>query len=169
MMYGHKSKLGALACALALGACGGDRGVAPALNGITQPVGYKEWKLIAVSHRTDKDSLRAILGNAQALRALHAGETAPWPDGAILAKLVWKASIHDRWPAAIVPGELQHVEFMIKDAERYAATGGWGYARWLGMEQKPYGSDAGFAGECFDCHKAVQDRDYVFTRLAPLP
>jgi len=37
---------------------------------------------------------------------------------------------------------------MIKDSKKYAETGGWGYARWLGLDQKPYGKDANLAQEC---------------------
>jgi len=58
---------------------------------------------------------------------------------------------------------------MVKDSARYAATGGWGFARWLGMEQKPYGKDETFVQECFGCHTPVKDNDYVFTAPAAMP
>lgn len=143
--------------------------VPPAPNGIEIPKGYKYWQLIGVSHRTDKDSLRAILGNPIAVKAATEGKTDPWPEGAIFAKLAWKDSVHPNFAAATVPGELSHVEFMIRDSKKFADTNGWGYARWLGMEQKPYGSDADFAQECSTCHLQAKDTGYVFTRKAPLP
>jgi hypothetical protein len=31
---------------------------------------------------------------------------------------------------------------MIKDAKQYAATSGWGWARWRGNDLKPYGGTA---------------------------
>jgi Cytochrome P460 len=141
----------------------------PAANGITLPEGYKDWRIIAPSHRTDNSTLRIILGNDRAQLAARSGQTNPWPDGAILAKLVWKDSTHETWPEATVPGKFVHAEFMIKDAKRYSATGGWGFARWLGMEQQPYGKDASFVQECYGCHLPVNDSDYVFTRPAALP
>ena len=58
---------------------------------------------------------------------------------------------------------------MIKDSRQYAQSGGWGYARWLGLDQQPYGDDAGFVEECLACHTPVADRDYVFTTPAILP
>ncbi len=143
--------------------------VTPAPNGIEIPKGYKYWQLIGVSHRTDKDSLRAILGNSIAVKAAAEGKTNPWPEGSILAKLAWKDSIHPEFTAATVPGELAHVEFMIKNTEKFPDTQGWGFARWLGMEQKPYGKDADFAQECYTCHLQAKDNGYVFTRKAPLP
>ena len=141
----------------------------PAPNGITMPENYKDWRVIASSHRTDNETLRIILGNDIAIGAARADATDPWPDGAILAKLVFKDAGHEAWEAATVPGAFVHAEFMIKDAAAYADTGGWGYARWLGDEQRPYGDDADFVQECFACHTPVADNDYVFTKPVQLP
>ncbi|MEW6713515.1 MAG: cytochrome P460 family protein [Nitrospirota bacterium] len=143
--------------------------VPPAPNGITLPDGYKNWRLISSSHRTDNNTLRVILGNDKAIQAAAEGKTNPWPDGSILAKLVWKDATHEKWPTASIPGKFVHAEFMIKDAKKFSATGGWGFARWLGMEQQPYGKDADFAKECFGCHIPVKDNDFVFTKPALLP
>ena len=141
----------------------------PAPNGIELPADYKDWRIISSSHREDKKTLRVILGNDTAIAAARSGKTNPWPDGTILAKLAWKDSVHPDWEQAIVPGEFVHAEFMIKDAKKYQATGGWGFARWLGVSQKPYGKDASFVQECFSCHLPVKDNDYVFTRPSTLP
>lgn len=141
----------------------------PAPNGIAYPAGWEDWRVVAVSHRTDNNSLRAILGNDVAVQAARTGKTNPWPDGAILAKVMWKDATHDRWPTATVPGDFAQVEFMVKDAAKYAATGGWGFARWRGRDLEPYGKDASFVQECFGCHTPVKDHDYVFTRPVALP
>lgn len=143
--------------------------VAPAPNGIALPEGYQDWRLIGSSHRVDNNTLRVILGNDKAIEAARAGRTNPWPDGAILAKIVWKDSILPSWEKAVVPGEFVHAEFMIKDAKKYPETGGWGFARWKGLQQEPYGQDASFAQECFGCHTPVKDNDYVFSHPSVLP
>ncbi|MBI1865818.1 MAG: cytochrome P460 family protein [Nitrospirae bacterium] len=143
--------------------------VQPAPNGISIPAGYKDWRVIATAHRTDNNTLRVILGNDLAVEAARSGKTNPWPEGAVLAKIVWKQKNDENWAAAHVPAALAHAEFMIKDSKKYAGTGGWGYARWIGMDQKPYGKDANFAQECVGCHTPVKSMDYVFTRPAPLP
>ena len=62
-----------------------------------------------------------------------------------------------------------HAEFMTKNSTRFASTGGWGYARWLGQDQKPYGKDASFTQECVACHTPVKDNDWVFTHPVRLP
>ncbi len=143
--------------------------VQPAPNGIEIPAHYKDWKLISSSMRNDKHSLRVVLGNPIAIEAVRKHQTNPWPNGAILAKLVWHVSQLSSWPQATVPGEFEQAEFMIKNAQKYSRTGGWGYARWMGMEQKPYGHDKNFSSECLACHAEVSEHDYVFTVPAQLP
>ena len=143
--------------------------VKPAPNGITLPEAYKDWKVISISHRTDNHSMRAILGNNISVKAARAGNTNPWPKGSILGKLVWKQTAEENWPTAIAPDKFVHAEFMFKDSEKYKKTGGWGYARWLGMDQKPYGNDESFALECMACHTPVKDNDWVFTTPAKMP
>lgn len=141
----------------------------PAPNGIAMPEGYKDWRVISLTDRTDNHTMRAILGNDAAVTAARTGRTKPWPDGAILAKVAWKTTTSAHWNTAMVPGEFVQVEFMIKDAKKYAATGGWGFARWKGMDQKPYGQDANFVQECFGCHTPVKNQDYVFTQPVVMP
>ena len=138
---------------------------APA-NGIAYPTGWQNWSAIAVSHRTDNNTIRVILGNDVAVEAARSGATNPWPDGAILGKVVWKDTQLANWQEATVPGELVHAEFMFKDSRKYAESYGWGWARWLGLEQKPF--DQG-AKSCIGCHTPVKDRDWVFTDPAVFP
>ena len=155
-----------LAAALPVAAAG----VAPAPNGLRLPEGYQDWRVISVSHRVDNNTLRVILGNDVAVEAARSGQTNPWPDGAILGKIVWKQAPEDQWPKAIAPDRFVHAEFMYKDSRRFADNGtGWGWARWKGLDQKPYGKDAKVAEECIGCHMPVKGRDWVFTRPAVMP
>ncbi len=143
--------------------------IKPAPNGITLPEAYKDWRVISISHRTDNNTMRTILGNDIAIKAARSGKTNPWPKGTILGKLVWKQKAEESWPTAIAPDKFVHAEFMFKDSKKYKATGGWGYARWLGLDQKPYGSDKNFTAECVACHTPVKDNDWVFTTPAKIP
>jgi hypothetical protein len=144
-------------------------GVAPAPNGIALPAGYKDWRVIAPSYRFDKKHVRVILGNDVAVAAARSGKINPWPEGTVLAKVVWKEKPDAAWPSALGAGDFVHAEFMIKDPKKHAATGSWGYARWTGLDQKPYGKDANFAQECVACHTPVKGQDWVFTRPARFP
>lgn len=137
-------------------------------NGLAIPAGYKDFRLIGVSQRADDQTFRAILGNDVAVAAARAGKTNPWPDGTILAKLGWKHKPSDKFPAATIPGDFTRADFMIKDSAKYAATGGWGWGRWIGLELKPY-DKADYAQECMACHAVVKDQDLTFTRPVRLP
>lgn len=135
-------------------------------HGISYPNGWQEWATIAVSHRKDNSTMRVILGNEIAVDAARSGNINPWPDGAVLGKVVWKDTELEDWQAATGPGDFVHAEFMFKDSEAYAETGGWGWARWVGLEQKPF--DGGMQ-VCTACHTPVMDRDWVFTDPAQFP
>lgn len=140
--------------------------VAP--NGIALFEDYQTWQVIAPSYRDDKKQIRVILGNPIAYRAMRA-KVRPMPDGAVLAKIAWTTKKHPAFPVATEPDAFAQVEFMVKDAAKYQATGGWGFARFVGNDLKPYGKDAGFVQECFGCHTPVKGNDYLFTSFAPLP
>jgi hypothetical protein len=143
-----------------------DKPVAP--NGIAIYPEYISWKVVAPSYREDKGHIRIITANETAVEALRAGRK-PLPDGSVLAKVAWKAVKHPSFPVATEPGEFVQVEFMVKDAGKYKATGGWGFARFVGKDLKPYGKDAGFVSECFGCHTPVADNDYLFTKIVRTP
>lgn len=139
--------------------------VAPAPNGIPFFADYKEWRALSTTDRFDNSSLRLILANDVAQRAVAEKRTEPWPDGSAFAKLAW-----ERLPGAdgkVQAGQFKQVEFMLKDAQKFAATRGWGFSRWLGTELKPYGKDATFVRECVGCHEPMRDNDFVFTIPVP--
>ena len=149
---------------LATGLSAADQSPAPS-NGISYPEGWQDWAVLAVAHRVDNNTIRVILGNDVAVRAAREGDTNPWPDKAILGKVVWKEKRLADWEDAVVPGELVHAEFMFKD-QQYADSYGWGWARWLGAEQEPFNKGP---EPCISCHTPVEERDWVFTEPAVFP
>jgi hypothetical protein len=120
--------------------------------------------LIAPALETEPlNELRAVLGNAMAIKAYQDGAL-PFPDGTVLAKLAWKQVQSREFEPASVPGAATTVQIMVKDSKKYAATGGWGFGRFI--DSKPV--DAAQHQTCFACHEAlVKEHDYVFTRRAP--
>ena len=135
------------------------------------PSGYRDWKLISVAREeANLDDIRAILGNDPAIAASRKA-TQPFPDGTIIARLAWSYDASEENNKAFgrrqsfVAGHPKNgVQFMVKDAKKYEATGGWQYAQF--DDGKPL-LDEAMLQSCFECHKAVKDRDYVFTRYAP--
>ena len=145
--------------------------VAPAPNGLTLPPDYQDWRVITVLQRADNNTLRVVIGNDIAIHAVRQGHTNPWPNGTIIGKMVWRAMPRPGpvWGNSLVTDKFQEVEFIRKDTEKFATTGGWGFSKWLGKKMMPYGDDAHFVSECFGCHTAAKDHDYVFIEPAPMP
>ncbi len=149
---------------------GGAEDEASPIFGVRIPAGYRQWVLIAPSHEAGQlNELRGILGNPVAMKAFQDG-TLPFPDGTIIAKVAWKQvqSLGDDAALgsmqAYVPGAATTVQIMIKDSQKYAETGGWGFGRFIGG--KP--TDEAQHETCFPCHATnAKDHDFVFTNYAP--
>jgi cytochrome c553 len=135
--------------------------VQPSLNGIQYFPAYRDWKIVSTTNRFDNHTLRVISGNEVAMHAIATNHINPWPDGTVFAKTAWTEQVDANGDTKT--GSFIQVEFMIKDSQKYASTGGWGYARWRGTDLKPYGKDANFANECVGCHNPVRQNDYVYT------
>lgn len=135
--------------------------VHPAPNGIAFLPDYKNWKAISSTDRFDNNTMREILGNDVAIKAIAEHHINPWPDGAAFAKVAWHTQPDGK--GHIATGAFVQVEFMIRDSKKYASTLGWGWARWRGTDLKPYGKDAAFTKECVECHHPMRSTNYVFT------
>jgi hypothetical protein len=136
------------------------------------PPGYREWKLVSVAHEEGElNDIRAILGNDLAIKT-YREEKLPFPEGTIIGRIAWRHVPSEENNKAFgraqsfVPGDAPpwYLQFMVKDSNRYAATGGWGYAQF--DKDGKSGPEADLK-KCFPCHQAIKDRDFVFTRYAP--
>ena len=133
------------------------------------PPGYRDWRLISVAHEEGNlNDIRAILGNNIAIKA-YREDKLPFPEGTIIARLAWSYVSSEEnnkvfgRPQSFVAGHPTNgVQFMVKDAIKYAATGGWGYAHF--NDGKP--ANEAFMQSCFPCHQAIKSRNLVFTRYS---
>jgi hypothetical protein len=67
-------------------------------------------------------------------------------------------------PQSFVAGAPKEgVQFMVKDAMKYASTGGWGFAQF--NDGKPI--DETTLKACFPCHEPAKGYDFVFAHYAP--
>lgn len=135
--------------------------------------GYEGWQAISIS-RNDK-VMAMTLGNPVMIAAYQAGfpgNGKPVPNGARMAKIHWTPKPNQFFPSAAVPGQLVNIDFMVKDTNRFADSGGWGYAVFdydaasgtfrpgTQASTPPQANDA----KCgFTCHTSAKARDYVFT------
>ena len=135
--------------------------IPPAPNGFAFPADYKNWKVMSSTDRWDNSTIREILANDVAVRAIAEHKINPWPDGATFAKVTWHQAKDAN--GTIKPGAFFLVEFMSRDSKKYADTLGWGWGRWLGPDLKPYGENASFTKECVSCHSPLKNSDGVYT------
>jgi hypothetical protein len=138
--------------------------------------GYDDWPVISISENGGK--LAVIMGNSIMIDAFKAGlpgNGQPVPDGAKMAKVHWIPNKQESYPGQpTVPGVEHDVDFMVKDSNRFADSGGWGYAQFdydtasdtyspateADMPPQAHDAKCGFA-----CHTVVKNRDYVFTEF----
>ena len=132
--------------------------------------GYRDFRLISVAHEEGNlNSLGAVLGNDVAIKAYREG-TLPYPNGTIIVALHYRhapSEENDRIfgrAQSFVPGPPTNIQFMVKDSQKYAATGGWGFGH-FSTDGKP-GAEA-LMRTCFPCHAQEKARDLVFTQYAP--
>ena len=133
------------------------------------PDGYRDWRLISVAREEGTlDDIRAVLGNDEAIKAYREGKL-PFPEGTIIARLAWSLDASEennktfgRAQSFVAGSPKNGVQFMVKDSKKYAATGGWGYAQF--DDGTP--ADDEVLKTCHSCHRAIEARDFVFTRYA---
>lgn len=155
--------------AVMVGASGETGGEASPVYGIKIPPGYRDWQLISVAREDGNfNQLRAQLGNDIAIKAYRKGKL-PFPDGSIIVALHWDNVASEEnnkvfgRVQSYVAGPPGNIQFMVKDSQKYAATGGWGFADFT--DGKP--ADEAMHKACFPCHEPARARDFVFTRYAP--
>lgn len=156
-----------LAVAVPKVAAAGDAASVSPVYGVRLPAGYRDWTLISVAQENGKNNdIRAILGNAIAVRAFRTGKR-PFPDGAGIVRLAWRYQSSPRndavfpAPQSFVAGAPTNVQVSVKDSKRYAASGGWGYGQFDGGKAN---QDETLTRSCFACHaKLDRSADFVFT------
>ena len=136
--------------------------------------GYEDWPVVAVSRPEGK--LNVIVANTAMIDAYLAGipdNGQPFPDGSKMAKIAWKPKQSEEAPFAVsIPDTLMGIGFMVKDSQKFADAGGWGWAQFnydsasdtftpaTEANDPPQENDA----KCgFACHTIAEAKDYVFT------
>jgi hypothetical protein len=134
------------------------------------PTGFRNWFAVN-SMIVTKDSpmfgqiggMHIIYVNAKGLPTLKKGGPFPYPDGTRFADDVHDFSVKD---GSYVEGGKKAVTVMVKDAKKYAETGGWGFQVWAGGDpSKPLITDS--KQPCFACHTPQKANDYTFSTYIP--
>ena len=101
---------------------------------------------------------RHIYANPQAVAGYREGI---FPDGSIIVVDWLEEKVEN---GVFIESARRSVDVMMKDRARFAATGGWGFERFMrGSRSERSRSSA--ARRCFECHAGPGTRDMVFSRL----
>jgi hypothetical protein len=139
-----------------------------AADPVPYPEGYRDWThvksmVIEAGHPLFDSfgGLHHLYANDAALRGYRAGR---FPDGAVIVFDLLTAVSADH---AVTEGPRKVLGVMVKDSKRYASTGGWGFEGFVGDSTTERAVGANAATACFDCHKAREGQDYVFSSMRP--
>ena len=132
---------------------------------VPYPEGYRGWHhvssmVIEAGHPlyASFGGLHHLYANDKALKGYASGK---FPDGSIIVFDLHEAAAADH---GITAGKRKVLGVMLKDAQKFAATGGWGFEGFKGdsKTERAVGADAATA--CFGCHTAQKNSDFVFSR-----
>jgi Cytochrome P460 len=135
------------------------------------PTGYRHWTFLHSSligptlagfwkRPCEKPCTAGIFhfyANDKAMAGLRTGEYA---DGSVLAEEMLE--LHGSPSGGGKEGERRLIGVMVKDAKRYATTGGWGFDTFDGTTLESQVDTAGRQA-CFECHIPRKDHGYVFS------
>ena len=135
---------------------------------VPYPKGYRDWHHVKSMVINPGHALHEAFGGIHHLYANKKAQAGyakgKFPDGAVIVFDLLEANDGGN---AVVEGARKVVGVMIKDAKRFAATGGWGFEGFKGdsKTERAVGKNANSA--CFQCHAPQKANDYVFSKLRP--
>jgi hypothetical protein len=131
---------------------------------VSYPADYRKWvhvKTTIVGPQSPffktGGGIHHIYANSKAMEGYTAGK---FPDGAILVFDLLDTKDTD---GLTLEGARQRIDVMVKDAQRFSATGGWGFERFLGDSATDRPLTEEHRALCFSCHEQRKTRDYVFS------
>ena len=136
---------------------------AAAEHAVDYPANYRAWQhvktgIIQPGHPlyAQFGGIHHIYANGAAMDGLRTGE---YPKG---AGFVFDLLSYREADNTILEGERRRLDVMQFDAERYAASGGWGFESFNTNSTTIVEQNTNAA--CFDCHRSAAASKYVFSR-----
>ena len=132
------------------------------------PVGYRQWFHVNTMIVDKASPLFGALGGMHNVHVNSVGESALKNGGAYPDGTVFMTDLHDFAvvDGSYVEGALKGLAAMVKDSQKHASTGGWGFEFWVrGDPKKPVVTDA--TKQYFECHQPKKDQDYVYSTYIP--
>jgi len=133
---------------------------------VPYPNGYRNWVHVATTlvgpqspFFAGNGGIHHIYANEKAVKGY---ETGTFPDGSIV---VFDLLDTKEVNGATSEGPRKRIDVMLKDAQRFPSTGGWGFERFLGDSETDPALTAEQKATCFSCHERRKAQDYVFSKL----
>jgi len=138
-------------------------GTAPQSNEVAYPEGYRDWThvksmIVEPGHALYDPfgGIHHIYANEKALEGYRTGK---FPDGAVIVfDLLEVVQLEN----AVTEGSRKFVGVMQKNSELFSATSGWGFESFLGDSMDRSVKD--MKADCYSCHYARIESDYVFSQ-----
>ncbi len=139
---------------------------------VSYPEGYRAWTFLHSSLapaafggfskspcvKPCTNGIFYFYANEQAVAGL---KTGTYADGAVIAEEMLEYLIGEKGSGK--EGRRVLTAVMVKDSQRYAATGGWGFGNFF-EGSKENTLDAKAQQMCFQCHIPRKDQGYVFAK-----
>lgn len=136
---------------------------AQSADNVAYPSGYRRWTLvktvlIGTQSPAFKDSggIHHIYANEKSMEGYATGK---FPDGAIFVFDLLEAKEKD---GVTGEGSRKRIDVMVKDSKRYAASGGWGFERFLG-DTRTAALNEENRKICVTCHEQRKEHGMVFS------
>jgi hypothetical protein len=141
------------------------RGDEPSQTHIVYPAGYREWVhvksgVIGPEFPMEPErGLHHVYANKTALAGLESGT---FEDGSILVYDLVSLSEKD---GVGTEGARRRIDLMIKDSKLYAASGGWGFGRFMGDDREHDVLTPEVRAICLQCHEKQKAHGFVFSEF----
>jgi len=141
--------------------------LAPTAEPLPYPEGYRDWvhirsTVIGPAHKrfATVGGFQHTYANPQAVVGYRAGV---FPEGAVVV-FDWLDMREEA--GAFLEGPRRQVDVMVKDSLRYAATGGWGFQRFVKDSRSELAASP-TPEQCFACHNSLKKGDLVLSSYRP--
>src|SRR5262249_30109931 len=135
-------------------------------DAVPYPAGYRLWTHVKTALIGPQSPAFESFGGIHHIyaneKAMEGYRTGRFPDGSVLVFEL----LETRESAGVTTeGPRKRVGVMVKESNRYAETGDWGYESLQRDSTTVLRLNAEGRIACFKCHEPQKDNDYVFSKL----
>jgi cytochrome P460 len=131
---------------------------------VPYPSSYREWTHVKSALIDPKSPTAGRYGGIHHIyanqKAMEGYRTGKFADGSVIVFDLFET----RESAGVTAeGARKFIDVMMKDSQRYAETGGWGYEEFAGDNKLDSALTTQARTGCYNCHARQKSRDYVFS------